>query len=292
MPELELAAGVIEYEDTGGDGQVVVFLHGVVISGSLWRNVVPHLRSAYRCIVPTLHLGAHRRPMRPDADLTLRGQVRIVAEFLDRLDLRDITLVGNDWGGAQILISEGLNQRIGRLILCSCEAFDNYPPGLPGRGLKLAAALQGGIGGLSQLVRIRALRRLPLAFGWMSKRPVPDEVVDDWFRPLLTEPRIRRDLRKYSLSLPKARVLLDWAERQRSFGGPVLVVWAAEDRIMPREHGRRLADMFAQGRLLEIPDSYTLLREDQPLLLAEAISDFLDSSRSIGHGHRSPETLA
>lgn len=108
MPELELAAGVIEYEDTGGDGQVVVFLHGVVISGSLWRNVVPHLRSAYRCIVPTLPLGAHRRPMRPDADLTLRGQVRIVAEFLDRLDLRDITLVGNDWGGAQILISEGL----------------------------------------------------------------------------------------------------------------------------------------------------------------------------------------
>jgi pimeloyl-ACP methyl ester carboxylesterase len=72
--------------------------------------------------------------MRADADLSIRAQARLVAEFLERLDLREATLVGNDWGGAQLLVSEGIDERVGRLVLASCEAFENYPPGVPGRG--------------------------------------------------------------------------------------------------------------------------------------------------------------
>ena len=105
MPEVELSAGIVEYKDTGGAGPVVVMLHGVAMDRSLWRHVVAELRSHYRCITPTLPLGGHPRPMRPDADLSLRGQVRLVAEFLERLGLSDVTLVANDWGGAQLLIS-------------------------------------------------------------------------------------------------------------------------------------------------------------------------------------------
>ena len=73
MPEIELTAGTIEYEDTGGDGPVVVFLHGLAMDGSLWRNVVADLRADHRCIVPDAAAGRHRRPMRADADLSLRG---------------------------------------------------------------------------------------------------------------------------------------------------------------------------------------------------------------------------
>src|SRR5215207_6858438 len=145
MPEVELTAGTIEYEDTGGDGPVVVLLHGIGMDGSLWRNVVADLRRDHRCVVPSLPLGAHRRPMRPDADLSLRTIVRLVAEFLERLGLHEVTLVGNDWGGAQLLISEGVDGRVGRLVLASCEAFDNYPPGIPGRALGRVAAIPGGI---------------------------------------------------------------------------------------------------------------------------------------------------
>jgi pimeloyl-ACP methyl ester carboxylesterase len=274
--EVELSAGTIEYQDTGGSGPVIVLLHGLAMDGSLWRHVVARLRPNYRCILPTLPLGGHRRPMRPDADLSLSAMVRLVAEFLERLNLYDVTLVGNDWGGAQLLISEGRAERVGRLVLVACEAFENYPPGLPGKAAALAAKVPGGISAAFQPLRLRPMRRLPFTWGWMSKRPVPDEVMDAWLRPVQTSREIRRDLRKYAGSVPPKEVLLEWAERQRSFEGPVLVVWAWEDRVMPREHGRRLAELFPAGRLVEVADSYTLIPEDQPAMLAAHIRGFVN----------------
>ncbi len=286
MPEVGLSVGKIEYEDTGGDGPVLVLLHGVSMDGSLWRHVVAGLRGDYRCVVPTLPLGGHRRPMRPDADLSLRGMVRLVDEFLEKLGLRDVTLVGNDWGGAQLLVSEGLDGRVGRLVLVACEAFDNYPPGIPGRVLARAASMPGGLYLAFQALRLRPLRRLPMTWGLMSKRPVPAGVMDRWFRPVQTRPEVRRDLRKYALGIPPKNVLLEWHERLRSFKRPVLVIWAVEDRIMPGEHGRRLADLFPQGSLVEIPDSYTLIPEDQPGELIVRIREFLseEPSRSQARG--------
>src|SRR5215208_563453 len=275
MQEIELSGGTIGYEHTGEDGTVLVLLHGVAKDGSLLRNVVAELRSDHRCVVPTIPLGAHRRPMRPDADLSILAMVRLVAEFLEKLDLRRVTLVGNDWGGAQLLVSEGLDERVGRLVLASCEAFDNYPPGVPGRAVARAASIPGGLYLAFQSLRLRPLRRLPLTWGWMSKRPVPDEVMDGWCRPLQTQGEIRRDLRKYAMSIPPKKVLLEWSERLRTFDRPALVVWAKDDRVMPPEHGRRLAELFPQGRLVEIPDSYTLIPEDQPGKLAHAIREFV-----------------
>jgi pimeloyl-ACP methyl ester carboxylesterase len=89
MPEIETSAGTIEYEDSGGDGAAVVLLHGVLMDAEQWRDVAPGLAGEHRVIRPTLPLGAHRRPMRPEADLSLRGQAHLVAELLERLDLRD-----------------------------------------------------------------------------------------------------------------------------------------------------------------------------------------------------------
>src|SRR5260370_42669480 len=100
MTEIELSSGTIEYTDTGGDGPVLVLLHGLMMDASLWDGVIAELSSGLRCVAPTLPLGAHRHPMRPDADLALPGIARLVAEFMDRLGLGDVTLVGNDTGGA------------------------------------------------------------------------------------------------------------------------------------------------------------------------------------------------
>lgn len=275
MPEVDLSAGTVEYGDTGGDGPEIVLLHGVGMDGSLWRNVVAGLRSDFRCVVPVLPLGGHRRPMKPEADLSIMGMARLVAEFLEKLELHGVTLVGNDWGGAQLLVSEGIDERVGRLVLASCEAFDNYPPGVPGRALARAARVSGGLYLAFQAMRVRSLRRLPMTWGWMSKRPVPAKVMDEWFRPLQNSAEIRRDLRKYALSIPPKEVLLGWHEKLRYFDRPALVVWASEDRVMPPEHGRRLAGMFSNGRLVEIPDSYTLIPEDQPREFACAVRSFV-----------------
>jgi pimeloyl-ACP methyl ester carboxylesterase len=242
------------------------------MNGSVWRHVVRDLRLDHRCIVPTMPLGGHRRPMRPDADLSFRGHVRLEAELLERLDLQDVTFVQSDIGFGQLLVQEH-PERIARLVLTSCEAFDNYPPGLPGKAL-LIAKLPGGLNAAIQPMRLRFLRRSPIALGRMAKRPIPNEVTDDWLRPLITQREIRRDLLKYIRTGDK-QLMIATSEGISSFDRPALVVWAKEDRVMPPEHGRRLAELLPQGRLVEIADSYTLLMEDQPAELSRAIREFV-----------------
>jgi pimeloyl-ACP methyl ester carboxylesterase len=168
------------------------------MNGSIWDRVVAELPSDYRCIRPTLPMGAHRWPMNPGADLSLGGQVRVLVEFLDRLELESVTLVFNDWCGAQLLVAEGWDERVGGLVFASCETADNYPPGLPGRLAAMAAHIPGGYVAVLKPMRIKALRRLPMTFGLMSKRPIPEPMFDGWLEPALSNPEIRRDLRKYA----------------------------------------------------------------------------------------------
>lgn len=275
MKKIELSAGTIEYEDTGGSGPTLVLLHGLMMDASLWDELIPDLSADHRCVAPTLPLGAHRHPMHPDADLSLPGTARLVAEFLERLDLRDVTLVGNDTGGAlvQLLMCDGAAP-VGRVVLVSCDAFDNFPPGLTGRTLVLTGRLPPRMFGLfMQQMRLRPVRRLPIAFGWLTKRG--DAATARWMKPVMTQPGIRRDtVRTLRAAASDAGFLVGVAERLWAFDRPALVVWASEDRVMPPEHGRRLAALLPHGRLVEVDDSYTLIPLDQPEKLARLIRDF------------------
>src|SRR4051812_7554756 len=119
MNEIELSAGTVQYVDSGSDGPVVVLLHGLLMDSSLWDGVI----ADHRCIAPTLPFGAHRRLMKAGADLSLRGIADLVVEFLDRLDLQDVVLVGNDTGGAVVQLILGADsKRVGQAALASCEA--------------------------------------------------------------------------------------------------------------------------------------------------------------------------
>jgi pimeloyl-ACP methyl ester carboxylesterase len=275
MREIELSAGTIEYEDTGGDGPVLVMLHGLMMDASLWDGPIADLGAGYRCVAPTLPLGAHRRAMHADADLSLPGIARLVAEFLDRLDLSDVTLVGNDTGGAlvQLLMRDGA-ERVGRVVLASCDAFDNFPPGLTGKTLVLAGRLPPAMFGLfMQQMRLKLVRRLPVAFGWLTKRG--DAATARWMRPVMKQAEIRRDAVRMLRSVAAdPRLLLAAAESLPGFTRPALVVWAGGDRVMPPEHGRRLAGLLPLGRLAEVEDSYTLIPLDQPARLAQLIREF------------------
>ena len=273
VADLELTAGAIEYEDTGGDGPPLVLLGGLVMDGSVWDPVVADLRRDHRCVVPTLPLGAHRKAMNANADLSLHGFARMVAELLQRLDLQDVTLVQNDHAAALVLAGEN-PPRVARLVISSCEAFDNYPPGLPGKNVRLTAFVPGGIFVTMQAMRIRALRRLPIAFGWMAKHPLPDELLDRWFAPLQRQRAVRRDLRKY-VTGGRRRQMVETCERLRGFERPALVVWTPEDKVQRPEHGRRLAALLPDARLVEIDDSYTLIMRDQPRAFARAIREFV-----------------
>ena len=275
MPAIELSAGTIDYLDTGGDGPAVVPIHGLIMDGTVWRDVVADLRGDHRCIVPTLPLGAHRTPMRPGADLSLAGQAELLAEFLDHLDLDDVTLVVNDWGGPLVTAARHPDL-IDRLVVTPCEAFDNFPPGLPGRFAALAGALPGGVFLAVQSLRIGLNRRLPMTFGPMVVDPLPGELVAGWIASPRRQRGVRRDLETYIRT--SDRGLLDAiVDDLATLDVPALVAWTTDGRVMPAEHGCRLSELLPHGHYAEIPDARVLVQVDQPRLVATLVRDFIRS---------------
>jgi pimeloyl-ACP methyl ester carboxylesterase len=274
MHEIELPAGTIEYDETGS-GPPVVLLHGMFMDHTVWDQVLPLLPTGFRYLRPVLPFGAHRRAMRPGADLSLHGLVELVADLLDALDLHEVTLVHSDWGGALFLTAHGRDQRVGRQVILPCEAFDNFPPGLPGKLLVLAVKIPGGLKLAVTQLRFRLVQRIPVMFGWMTRRPVPNHVMRAWTEPMLRVPGVPRDVTAYCTSHLDPATLIRDTEALSGFTGDVLVLWSPDNRIMPPEHGPRLAKLLPHGRYEEIPGAYVLSMLDEPAKVAKHIGAFL-----------------
>jgi len=272
MQEVQLDQGTIGYTDSG-TGEPIVFLHGALVNGQLWRKVVAELEPDFRCIVPELPLGSHAIPMRPDADLSLPGLARIVADFMAALDLSGVTLVGNDTGGAIAQrVATDHPDRLARLVLTPCDAYEHFFPPLF-RYLQLVARLPGAASVLAQTMRLRPLQRAPIAYGWLVKRQ-DDEVVRGWVEPIRRDKGVRRDAVKLLRSIDK-RYTLEAAEKLRGFDRPALVIWSEDERVFPKGDADRLAAALPNARLEWVPDSYTFMSEDQPHRLAELIAGFI-----------------
>lgn len=268
---LDLPSGTIDVFDSGG-GQPIVFSHGLVMDHTEWTGVIDRLAPEFRCVVPVLPLGGHQRPMPDDVDLTMRGIALRIAETIETLDLPPVVLVANDWGGPQITAVERPDLIAG-LVLTSEEAFDNYPPGLPGAFAALSCRLPGGLTIAGRSLRIPGFQRLPMTFGRMTVRPIPMDIIRGWTEGLITEPGVRRDVRQYVATTPKD-CLIEAAQGLRTFDKPALVIWPTDNRTMPRSHGARLAGLLPQGRLVELDDCSVLMPLDQPVRLADEIRTF------------------
>jgi pimeloyl-ACP methyl ester carboxylesterase len=268
----DLPQGRITYRERG-TGEPIVFVHGVLVNGDLWRHVVPRLADRYRCITPDWPLGAHSEPMKPGADLSTPGLARIVADFLDELSLDGVTLVGNDTGGAvsQLVVTEH-PRRVGRLVLASCDAFEVYPPS-PFSFLRWIGRIPAAPALVSHSLKLRPLRRLPLAFGWVTSNPLPREISDSYVKPGYRAD-IRRDTKRLLNGITN-RDTLRAAERFGEVDVPVLVAWADDDKLFPQELADRLAAAFPNARRETIAGSRTFIGEDQPDQLADAIRAFI-----------------
>ncbi|MFF0492999.1 alpha/beta fold hydrolase [Nocardia sp. NPDC004068] len=270
--QVELPGGRVNYHETGS-GAPVVFVHGLLVNADLWRKVVPGVAAAgHRCLAPDLPFGSHSIPM-PDADLTPTGAADLLAAFLERLDLREVTLVANDTGGAitQIMLTRN-RTRVGRVVLTDCDAYDEFLP-MPFKPLPLLAAVPGVVTLATVAMRLRALQRSPLGFGLVAKRPVAPEIVDSYLRPSRESAAIRADLRRFLRGIHK-RYTLAAAERFPTLDLPVLLAWAREDKAFKVSFAERLAADLPRAELRLIDDSYTFIAEDQPELLTELIVEF------------------
>jgi pimeloyl-ACP methyl ester carboxylesterase len=278
MAQVQLAHGPVEYVEYGpADGPPVVFVHGVLVNGGLWHETARLLgEQGVRAITPDWPIGAHRLPFGTDADLTPRGVASLVAELCERLGLDDVTLVGNDSGGAVCQYVAALHpQRVGRLVLTNCEGPGAFPPKvfkafiIAGRWratLLPVLRLCGTRWGARLLMA--TLARHPhteLARSWMHASAAPG-IVDDVVTFLRGV-----DERDYQ---PVAAAL-------RSFDHPVLLVWGSGDRwaFTPRV-GRRIAKLFSEARIVEVPHARAFVPLDAPAALFREVAAFIATSSS------------
>jgi pimeloyl-ACP methyl ester carboxylesterase len=272
MNEARIPQGTIRYRELGS-GRPIVLVHGLLVNGELWREVAPRLANDFRVIVPDLPLGSHELPLNPGADLTPPGLAKIIADFLAALELEDVTLVGNDTGGAlSQLVAINHPERLGRLVLTPCDAYENFLPPMF-RPLQMLARIPGAVFVIGQSLRPRAARRLPFAYGWLSKRPIPDDLSDAWMAPVLTNGAVRREVAAILKGISN-RYTLDAAQHFGEFTKPVLIAWAPEDRFFKLRYAERMASAFPNARLERIEDSLTFVSLDQPERTASLIAAF------------------
>jgi pimeloyl-ACP methyl ester carboxylesterase len=276
MNELRLPQGTIRYRELGS-GKPIVLVHGFLTNGDLWRNVAPSLAERFRVIVPDWPLGSHELALNPGADRSPRGLAKIIADFIDALELEDVTLVGNDTGGAlSQLVAVYHPAKIGRLVLTPCDAYENFLPPMF-KPLQILARIPGAVFVVGQSLRPRLARKLPFAYGWLSKRPIPDDLSDAWMAPLLSSSAIRGDVAAILKGISN-RYTLDAANRFGEFDKPVLIAWAPEDRFFKLRYAERMLSAFPNARLERIEDSLTFVSLDQPERTASLIATFAGES--------------
>jgi len=270
--EVELPQGRIVYRERGS-GRPVVFIHGLLVNGDLWRHVVPLVAAdGFRCIVPDLPLGSHEIAMHPDADLSPPGLASIITGFLEALDIDDAVLVANDTGGAltQLVITSE-PKRVGQVVLTNCDCFERFfPPQF--KHLQLVPRIPGGVAITALTMRLRFFQRSPLAYGLLTHEPIPDEVLDSYLAQI-GRSDVRHDIVKVLRGIDK-RYTLAAAEALSRFDRPVLLAWGTDDRAFRLRDAERLLALLPQGRLEPIPGSRTFVAEDAPEALARLVVDF------------------
>jgi pimeloyl-ACP methyl ester carboxylesterase len=274
---VDLPQGTIHYSDHG-QGPILVFVHGLLVNGQLWRDVVSLLKGKFRCIVLDLPLGSHIQPMNPDTDLTPPGLARLVADFITALELDHVTLVGNDTGGAicQLVIDQ-YPEKISGLILTNCDAFENFLP-LLFRPLQYAAHIPGFISAFAQVMRWRLARHI--LFALLAHRALEPEAEAAYFTPLIRFAGVRHDVTKVVRGISN-RYTLEAARSFPNFHKPVLIVWGENDPFFPYHFAERLTKSFPNARLERVAKSRAFVPEDQPEVLAQLITAMKAESPAV-----------
>lgn len=280
MPTISLDAGTLHYQQSGPvDGRPLVFVHGYAMSGALWRVLGERLSAdGFLCIAPTWPLGAHVEPMRDDAELTMEAIASMVCELLHVLQLEDVVLIGNDTGGAIAQVAATANpERMGALVLTSCDAFEHFPPPIL-KPLIAAAKLPPLVFQVAlQPLRTRFGRQR--AFGALAHADI-DDLAAQWSAPALNNAGVREDLRRFTASLTQ-QTTLRAAAALPQLTQPTLIAWSGDDAFFPLADGERLATTLPNARLEVIQQSRTFSMIDQPGRLAELIAGFASGNATL-----------
>ena len=269
------SGGRLHYVEKGS-GDAVLFVHGIWANHVLWEGVIAALPGSVRAIAPDWPLGSQPESFPRDADLSPQGMVEMVCEFMEALDLHDVTLVGNDSGGGicQLLItSENPGaKRVGRLVLTNSDVLDQFPP----KGFRPMQTMARWAPWIASGLFKRLMHRndYKMFFDMTCAKPVPSDTKDRMLGPFVRNAQARRDSLSFLVGC-KPEMMLEATQRFSQFSAPVLLLWGEQDPLFPVQLAENLTKEFPNVRLVKVPGASLFVALDEPEHVAHEIASFI-----------------
>ena len=260
---------------TAGTGPTLMFTHGLLVDGRIWDQVAAAVASqGFTVVLPDLPLGAHSVAVADRSKLRTRGVADCLFDVADSLGIERFSILGFDTGGAIAQVAVASRpERIERLALMSCDAFEHYPPMLV-KPFKWAARWSPAMSLVLKTLSDNKYQHVPLPLGLVAKHKIDPSLVKAWSEPP-SDPEIRADLVAFILQMSSVDTL-DAAEKLRHFAGPSMVMWSRKDKVFPRKDAHRLTALLPGCQLRWIDDSYTFASLDNPTRMIELVLEFLN----------------
>jgi pimeloyl-ACP methyl ester carboxylesterase len=261
------------YVEQAGTGDVVVLLHGFGESSYCWRRVMPELARSFRVVAPDLNgFGWTQRPRDPQS-YTREGQERLVLGVLAALGIKRAQFVGHSYGGSLTLFLATRHPEVVRSMVLVDSAAPTYSDD---RRTRMA-----GVRALDSFIVRFALRPGHIRTSLLASVYDPAVVTPELVRAYLDRLRVEgEDDAYYGLTArlppPAADAAGGGGElKLEKIAVPALVVWGAEDRLVPVEAGRRSAGLLPAGEFVTIPRTGHLPMEERPAELLGLMVPFL-----------------
>ena len=260
---------------TAGSGPAVVFTHGLLVDGRIWDQVaVTVVEHGFTVVLPDLPLGSHTVAVADRRTLTTASVADALFDVADQLGLDRVSLLGFDTGGAIAqLATASRPERVERLALMSCDAFEHFPPPLI-KPFKWAARWSPAMTMVLKSLADARLQHRPLPLGLVAKHKIDPALIDAWATPAFSDPEVRADVVAFIAQMSSTDTL-SAAARLRSYPGPSMVMWSRHDQVFPRGDAQRLADLLPQCQLRWIDDSYTFASLDNPARVIDLVVEWL-----------------
>jgi pimeloyl-ACP methyl ester carboxylesterase len=268
--------GTIAYAETGTADAArppALFVHGVLLNGALWRNVMEPLASDRRCIAVDL-MGHGDTRVSNGQDLSFAAQAKMLEAFLDALAIDQVDLIGNDSGGGIVTIFAADNpHRIRTLTLTNCDTHDNVFPEavVPLLNLMKAGGLAPAFKPL--LDNVDAVRK-SFATAFETPDAIDAATFDAYLRPTIALEESSKTMQRWAADL-KAADLSRVTPKLKDLKAPALVIWGTADVFFDVKWAYWLKDnLGGPTEVIEIPGAKLFFPEERPQMLADEIRDF------------------
>ena len=260
------------YCETFGSGPPILFIHGLGASLFTWRHLVPALMTDYQVILIDLK-GFGKSPKPDDNSYSIEDQVDLLYQFIQEKNLTNLTLAGNSYGGAvSLLLSLKLIEkdpgRLTKLILLDSAG---YPKPIPWYVKILRCRVLGWL--VLHLLPTKSLSKKILKFSYYNPKLITQAQIEAYAAPLNMKGGKRALQKVAQQAIPKN--IEELIAEYPTIKVPTLILWGADDKVIPIETGNKLKAALPCSKLITIPITGHVPQEESPAATIPLLQDFL-----------------